>query len=237
MPIRPIFGLTSTSRRFRVTSVQLRLAAFRLQRLDLERGAAQPDQPAGKPTQGGEMKSLSGTVPGLLAALATLVFLAAFAGQAQAATVAFSGGGTCDVVLQANGIRLDNCVNKSGKTANDLHVTFTHAGLPGRTLDIVNSFGCGIITTCEFGPDVKNGGTWEGIGGGKGEVANPTIWNAADIGGVLVNLQNVKATGNWTYDGTPIAPVPVSGSLPMALVAFGMLLALARRRAGPAPMV
>jgi hypothetical protein len=176
---------------------------------------------------GREMKMMTNTVLKLGTTLYLLVLLVFFATHADAATVKFSGGGTCGVIDQANGIRLDNCLNKSGKTANDLHVTFSFTGLPNRTLDIANSFGCGIITTCRFGSDVKNGDTWEGLGGSTGTVSNPIIWDAADIGTVLVDLTKVKANGRWTFDGKP---VPISGTMPLALAAFGMLLAMYLRK-------
>lgn len=166
----------------------------------------------------------------LIALVLASAVLIAQTDQAEAATVNFTGGGTCDIIDQANGIRLDNCVNNSGQTANDLHVTFTFAGLPTRTLNIDNAFLCGIITTCQFGPDVPNGGTWEGIGGAVGEVSNPTIWNVADIGTVDVNLDQVVATGNWTYDGVSIAPIPIGATLPLALLGLAALFGLSPSR-------
>lgn len=153
--------------------------------------------------------------------------------RSEAATIPFSGGGTCDVILQGNGYRLDKCVNKSGKTANDLHVTFSSPGLPNRTLNIVNAFLCGIITTCDFGSDVPDGGTWEGIGGSTGDVANPTIWTPKDLEDAMnpnVNLEKIKATGNWTINGEKIAPVPIGATLPMAMLGLGALLGLSTAR-------
>lgn len=162
--------------------------------------------------------------------LVVLGFLS-FPQQAETATLKFAGGGTCDVITQANGIRLDKCVNWSGFTVDDIHLVFSHPKLPGVTKDYENAFGCGIVTVCDFGKDVPNGGTWEGVTGSKGAVNNPTIWKPADIAGQQINLNMVKVGGYWTKGGKMIAPVPVPASVILLVTGFGFLM-LSRIRRG-----
>jgi hypothetical protein len=160
-------------------------------------------------------------------AVGLMFFLAT---NAQAVTVNFAGGGTCDIIVQANGIRLDKCVNTSGKTANDIHLTFTHAKLTTVTKDYENGFGCGFFTVCQFGANVTNGGTWEGVSGSTALVNNPTIWRPVDLAGKVIILKKVVVGGYWTFNGAKIAPVPLPATFPLLAVGLGGLFLFSRRR-------
>lgn len=157
-----------------------------------------------------------------------LVSLVGHDAQAATITVKFQGGGTCDIYdTQANGIRLDKCVNMSGKTANDIHLFFGNPNLPTRALEFDDDFFCSVQGNC-FGPDVANGGTWEGVGGSTNEALNPTIWSASDLIGKTYFLSQTVINGEWTYDGEAIDPVPLPGAFFMMLLSIGAFLAHAK---------
>jgi|GEM_PF-2543448 len=163
----------------------------------------------------------------LFAALA----FGAFTSPAQALNPVPFSGGTCTLIdSQANGVRVDFCTNLSGKTVNDIHVTFSHQGLPNSTIDYDQAFLCSFTGTC-FGPAVAPGGRWEGGNGNKGDVENPTLWSAGTIAlAPNFNLNTVTATGYWTSGGTQVTPVPEPATWAMMIASFAMLGAALRRR-------
>lgn len=182
---------------------------------------------------GSENTFRAGTYLVIIAFLVSTFSCLLAAGPAQAATV--FPGGSCSLITQANGIRLDFCTNLTGKTVDDIHVTFTHPGLPPALVDYGQSLGCDLfgIGNC-FGPAVAPNGNWNGIAGGLGPTSNVTLWGAGDLIGVDFNFDRVKATGYWTKGGVAV-PEPTTWALLIA--GFGLVgaaLRSRRRRAGAA---
>ena len=165
----------------------------------------------------------------LLSFLLALLYALLTAGPAHSATL--FPGGDCTLVTQANGIRLDFCKNLTKKTVDDIHVTFTHPGLPGVLVDYGQSFNCTMfgIGNC-FGPAVAPGANWNGANGGAGPVSNILLWGPNDLIGVNFKFENVKATGYWTKGGKQVV-VPEPATWALMITGFGMAgVALRSRR-------
>ncbi len=142
----------------------------------------------------------------------TLSFLA-MPGEVRAVELSFTGG-TCEIIdAQATGIYIGSCQNLTEQTVNDIHLTFKLENLPNVTLDYIQ---CGFFETNCFGPPVAPGGTWQGIGGGEGALADPIIWGRGVILDKDVNINNIVMTGYWTKDGVPVIPEPESVALCLA---------------------
>lgn len=134
-------------------------------------------------------------------------------------------GGDCALVQQANAMRVNFCKNLTGKTVDDIHVTFSHPGLPNVLVD----YGQNLLTR-RFGPAVPPGGTWEGIGGSSAQEFNVPVWSATEVLGVNFQMRRVTATGYWTFSGEKVEPIPEPGTWAMMLVGFGAVGFVLRRR-------
>jgi len=167
----------------------------------------------------------------LLAILLGILALTLFATPAWADNPVSFSGGTCTLIdSQANGIRVDFCTNLSGVAVDDIHVTFSYTGLPNSTIDYNQNLLCSFTGTC-FGPEVPNGGRWEGGNGGKGEVENPTLWSAGTMALITdFNIANVTASGYWTKGGKQVTPVPEPAAWSMMLLGLAMIGVMLRVR-------
>lgn len=138
-------------------------------------------------------------------------------------------GGDCALVQQANAIRVNFCKNLTGKTVDDIHVTFSHPGLPNVDVD----YGQNLLFN-KFGPAVPPGGTWQGIGGSSAQEFNIPVWSATEVLGVNFQIRRVTASGYWTFNGKKVEPLPEPGTWAMMLLGFGAIgFAMRRSRRRP----
>lgn len=164
--------------------------------------------------------------------LGSAVFACLLAATPAQGAIKMISGGECSVIDAAlNGIRVDFCKNTSGVAVNDIHLEFTHAGLPKITLDYVQSLACdfGLAVRC-FGPAVPNGGRWDGERGGAGDAANPLVWDRRELDSITdFNLDNVMVTGYWTKDGVRV-PIPEPGTWALMIGGLAAVGLVVRRR-------